>query len=83
MFWFFCNIPSKNIKALITNNCVLNEEYIYKEKILFVLIAGEKKEINLKINRYKYTNRELNFTVLEILPEDNIKYYLELDENCT
>jgi len=81
-FGFFCNIQSKNIKALITNNCVLNEEYIYKEKKLFVLIAGEKKEINLKINRYKYTNRELDFTVLEILPEDNIKYYLELDENC-
>ena len=82
-FGFFCNIPSKNIKALITNNCVLNEEYIYKEKILFVLIAGEKKEINLKINRYKYTNKVLDFTVLEIVPEDNIKYYLELDENCT
>ena len=80
---FFFNIPSKNIKALITNNYVLNEEYIYKEKKLFVLIAGEKKEIKLKINRYKCTNKELDFTVIEILPEDNIKYYLELDENFT
>ena len=82
-FGFFCSIPSKKIKALITNNRVLNEEYIYKEKKLFVLISGEKKEINLKINRYKFTNKELDFTVIEILPEDNIKHYLELDENYT
>ena len=77
---FFCNIPSKNLKVLITNNHVLDEEYIYKEENISIEVDKIKYEINLKNNRYKYTNEELDFTIIEILLEDNIKNYLEIDE---
>ena len=77
---FFCNIPSKNLKVLITNNHVLDEEYIYKEENISIEVDKIKYEINLKNNRYKYTNKELDFTIIEILSEDNIKNYLEIDE---
>ena len=75
---FFCNIASKNLKVLITNNHVLDEEYIYKEENISIEVDKIKYEINLKNNRYKYTNKELDFTI--ILYEDNIKNYLEIDE---
>ena len=42
-------------------------------------IEEEKKVINLK-NRFKYTFKELDFTIIEILKEDNIYNFLEVDE---
>jgi len=82
---FFCNILSKNIKALITNNHVLDQIYLDKEKKIKYIIDTEnkkyEKEINLEKDRYKYTDIDLDFTIIEILPEDNINNYLEIDEN--
>ena len=34
----------------------------------------------MKINRYKYTNKELDITIIEILKEDNINYFIEIDK---
>ena len=34
----------------------------------------------MKLNRFKYINKELDFTIIEILKKDKIKKYLELDE---
>ena len=39
-----------------------------------------KKEIDLELDRYKYTDKDLDFTIKEIIKEDNIKDYLEIDE---
>ena len=78
----FCNIPSKNIRALITNNHILNKNFLDKEKkLIYYNYNNEKKEINLELNRYKYTDNILDFTIIEILPEDNISNFLEIDEN--
>jgi len=77
---FFCNIPSKNIKIFMTNNHILNEEFLNKEKKLNIYIEEEKKEINLEINRFKLTDEDLDFTIIEILEEDKIYNYLEIDE---
>ena len=77
---FFCKIPSKNIKIFVTNNHVLNQEFLNTQKNLIIFIEEEKKEINLEINRYKLTNEELDFTIIEILEEDKINNYLEIDE---
>ena len=77
---FVCNIS--NIKAFITNNHILNQEFLDNEKKLIIYnYKDEKKEINLDLDRYKYTNEELDFTVIEIIKEDNIKDYLEIDES--
>ena len=60
---FFCNIQSKNIKVFITNNHVLNQDFLDKKKKLALDIEEEKKVINLK-NRFKYTFKELDFTII-------------------
>ncbi len=62
---FTCNIS--NIKLFITNNHVINREFLDNEKLLIIYNdKDEKKEINLELKRYKYTDEELDFTIIEI-----------------
>ena len=78
---FICNIPNKCIKAFITNNHVINQEFLNNEKKLILYNnKDEIKEINLDLNRYKFTDKDLDFTLIEILDADNISNYLEIDE---
>ena len=57
---FFCNISSNNIKAFITSNHILDQNYLDKSKILIYYDYNNvKKEINLELNRYKYTDKIL------------------------
>ena len=82
---FFCKIPfpdNKNILSfLITCNHVLNEEYLFNNKSVFIFFNNhnEKREIILE-NRIKYTNREYDITIIEIKEKDNINNFLELEE---
>ena len=75
-----CNIPLKNIKALITYNHVINLDFLNNGKIMTLHINNEEKKINLKMNRYKYTNESLDFTIIEILEKDYITKFIEIDE---
>ena len=81
---FFCNISSKNIKVLITNNHILDQNFLENEKKLkYIIDTSNKKldkEIDLEIDRYKFTDIDLDFTIIEILPEDNITKFLEIDD---
>ena len=80
---FFCNISSKHIKVLITNNHVLDQNFLDQEKTLYYL-DGEciKKNINIEGDRFKYTDENLDCTIIEILEkEDKILHFLEGDEN--
>ena len=78
----FCiNIPSQEYKFFVTNNHILDEDFVYHEKKLIIYKSNNDKiEIDLDINRFKMTNKELDFTLIEILPEDNITDFLEIDE---
>ena len=84
---FFCKIPfpDKNnmLSVFITNNHLINENELYKsntEKIkMYIEEENKERILNLK-NRYKYTNSEYDTTIIEILEEDNINNYLELDD---
>ena len=73
-FFFQQNIPNiqyykKNF--LMTNNHVLNDDFIKNNVEL--LIEFKKKDRNISLNnRIKYTNQELDFTIIEILSEDPI-----------
>ena len=82
---FFCNIPHKEIKVLITNNHIIDEDYLYKENRLVYSITemGQEvfKEINLTKKRYKLTNKDYDFTIIEILKEDKINNYLEVNQD--
>ena len=76
---YLCNITSKNMKVLITYNHVLNLECLNKMNKLIVYINNRELEINMKLLRYKCTNEELDITIIEILKEDNINTFLEID----
>jgi hypothetical protein len=77
---FLCNISEKNIKAFITNNHLINKSLLDKEKILKIEIEEEDKEINLELKRLKITNDDLDYTIIEIIEEDNIKNFLNIDK---
>ena len=79
---FFCKIPFNNnlLHVLITNNHVLNENDIGINKIINIMINNEVKKIEIDNLRIKYTNSDLDITIIEIKPnKDGIKSYLEID----
>ena len=82
---FFCDVRQKSIKILITNNHVIDKTFLDSEKKLNYSITENNteilKEINLEKERYKYTDEKLDFTIIEILKEDNINNYLEINNN--
>ena len=80
-YGFICNIPSKKIKALITYDSIIDEDFLNNEEILIVHIRNDKKKINIKSPRYKQILKDLNITIIEIKNEDNIDYFIEIDEN--
>ena len=75
-----CNIPSKNIKALMTYNHIINLDFLNKGNKLILYINNKENEIDMKINRYKYTNIDLDITIIEILEVDNINDFIEIDK---
>jgi len=82
---FFCYIPSKEMKVFITNNHVIDQNYLDNKSEIKFLIENndnekEEKTISLKTKRFITTNKDLDTTVIEILDEDNIKSFFEVDE---
>ena len=80
---FFCKIAFNNnhLSVLITNNHVINEEILEKEKNIIISTNKEEIEIDLD-NRIKYTNKKYDITIIEIKEnKDKVENYLELDEN--
>ena len=81
---FFCYIPSKELRVLITNNHVINKDFLNNKKELVIYIEEDEVEkqkiIYLDANRFKFTDESLNTTVIEILDEDLIDSYIEVDE---
>ncbi len=87
---FFCKFPLLNSKeylyVLITNNHILGKDDIKNNSTVTFTIGDEINIRKIKINtkRKKYTNVELDITIIEINPEkDNISKnnFLELDDN--
>ena len=75
-----CNIPSKNIKALITYNHLMNLDFLLKGEKILLFINKKEYEINLKVTRYFYSNEEFDITIIEILDIDCIKNFIEIDK---
>ena len=83
---FFCYINYENISmpVMITNNHIINKNYIKKNNIIKVTFNddSEDKTISLNNNRLVYTNEEYDTTIIQIRPEeDGIKHFLEIDAN--
>jgi len=81
---FFCRIMNgnKDEYAMITNNHIIDESILKREKELCVeLLNKEEKKIELNKNKKLYTSKEYDITIIEINKEkENIDYFLELDE---
>jgi V8-like Glu-specific endopeptidase len=82
---FFCNIIYKNkkIPVMITNNHVIDEKYINKNKIIKYSISDDIEIKNIKKNKERmvYTNEEYDTTIIEIKEKDEIKNFMEIDED--
>ena len=80
---FFCEIDDKNIpfrKALFTNNHVLFEKSIENNKEIIFEICNKLYKIKLTENRRKFTNKDIDYTCIEILDKDNITKFFKIDE---
>ena len=77
---YLCNITIKNMKVLITYSHVINLECLNKMNTLIIYINNKELEIDMKIDRFKCINEKLDVTIIEILEEDNICTYLEIDK---
>ena len=85
---FFCIIPFPDkfhpLPALMTNNHVITEENIMKDKKIKFTINNDKLSFEIIINDYRkiYTNKKFDVTIIEIKENDNIDVssYLEIDE---
>ena len=75
-----CNIPSKNIKALITFNHLMNLDFLNNGQKILLYINKKEYEINIKKVRYFYTIEEFDITVIEILDDDCVKNFIEIDK---
>ena len=81
---FFCEIKNYPIKyALFTNNHILNNiklgtiiniEYLKDNKYI-------EKEIEIDKNRRVYTDKELDYTCIELYKSDGIEDYFKIDKN--
>ena len=82
---FFTRIPYKKklLSVLITNNHILNENDISNGKTINISLNNEKivKKIYIDSNRKRYTDENLDVTIIEIKEEkDDIKDFLDLNE---
>ena len=77
---FFCKIPlGKNvIKFLFTNNHILNQNSIKEGEIVKCSYKKNLKKFEIK-KRICFTNEELDYTCIEILNEDKIEDFFEIE----
>ena len=69
------------MKAFITYNHIIDFNFLNNEKkLIYYDYKNEKRELNLKSHRYRYTNEEFDITIIEILEEDKITNYIEIDD---
>jgi len=82
---FFCLIPIKDdnsLPVIITNNHVINERILEKEKEFLISFNNRKEVIKIEKNMAFYTNQDYDITIIEINPmKYNIKSndFLEIE----
>ena len=77
---FFCYIPFPDnnnlLSVLITNNHIIDELRLKKDKKIILLINKEKKEKELK-KRIIYKNKEYEITIKKIKEKEKIYKYIK------
>ena len=82
---FFCKIPytaDENIllNVLITCEHVLPKEIIFSDEDIKLIVNNKEKIISLKKKRKRWSDKDMDYSCVEILNEDNIEDYYRLDD---
>ena len=80
---FFCEINDDNIpfkKALFTNNHILDEKSIEINKEIEFEYLKQKNKIKITEDRKRFSNKEFDFTCIEIFDTDKIRKFFKIDE---
>ena len=82
---FFCKIPYTSnennlLNVLLTCEHVLNKELVFSDKDININVNGEEKIIDLKTKRKKWSNKILDYSCIEILEDDNIDSFYQIDD---
>ena len=76
----FCHIKTKNIYILLTN--YTEDEFMLNKKLEYQIIGeNEKKDIDMEKYRIKITDESLNISIIEILEEDKVSNFIEIDDD--
>ena len=83
---FFCKIKlnGNEICCLFSNNHVITEEMLSNEENIEIKLDKETYFISLKLKRRIWSDKDLDFTCIEIIKEDNLIEKvepLEIDKN--
>ena len=88
---FFCEIDDENIPikyGLFTNNHILNESRIEVGSFINTKIFDKKnneyinKEFKITKERKTITNKELDYTCIELFEKDGIKDFFKIDKDA-
>ena len=82
LLYYNKNNEKKFMNTLITNNRVLGENDLYRRKEIFFAWNNKSKEKSLDLDnsRIKFTNKNLDVTIIELKEEDKINCdFLEID----
>ena len=80
---FFCEINDNNIpfkRALFTNNHILDEKSIEINKEIEFEYLKQKNKIKITEDRKRFSNKEFDFTCIEIFDTDKIRKFFKIDE---
>ena len=80
---FFVNLNQEGFpftNCLITNNHVLDEQKISINKDIDIFYKNKLKKIKISSKRRRYTNKELDYTCIEIFEEDGIDNFFDIDQ---
>ena len=81
---FFCEISDKNIpfnKALFTNNHILDENSLQINEEIEIEYCEKTKIIEITKDRRVFTDKNLDYTCIEILDTDNINKFFHIDKS--
>ena len=82
LLYYNKNNEKKFMNTLITNNHVIGENDLYRRKEIFFAWNNKSKEKSLDLDnsRIKFTNKNLDVTIIELKEEDKINCdFLEID----
>ena len=80
---FFCELNDEDIPfnlALFTNNHVLNETRIKNNMEIKFEYLNENRTIKMTTNRRKFTNKDLDYTCIQIFESDKIDKFFKIDK---